>query len=254
MQGVIDFLLSDKKEAEHLRNEFIFKIVPCLNPDGVIFGNYRCSLLGVDLNRRWITPSRVLHPTIYCTKNLIKHLHERYRVALYCDFHGHSRKMNVFMYGCVCFASEVFSHRNNSLIRVFPYLMSQRSKIFAFPECKFAIEKEKEATARVVVFKELGVLNSYTLEATFFGSDLPEAMAAAAAAAPKKKNAPKDKKEKLLIDDEVLRESGRDFSLTVCQMLQSKVLRRKFLISPLGGPAPPPAIQQATRSSSKCAT
>ena len=49
--------------------------------------------------------------------------------------------MNVFMYGCVCLSSEVFSHRNNSLIRVFPYLMSQRSKIFAFPECKFAAGK-----------------------------------------------------------------------------------------------------------------
>ncbi len=39
-----------------------------LNPDGVIYGNYRCSLLGVDLNRRWINPSKILHPTIYYTK------------------------------------------------------------------------------------------------------------------------------------------------------------------------------------------
>jgi len=27
-----------------------------LNPDGVIYGNYRCSLLGVDLNRKWTKP------------------------------------------------------------------------------------------------------------------------------------------------------------------------------------------------------
>ena len=162
--------------------------------------------------------------------------------------------MNLFMYGCVCLSSEVFSHRNNSLIRVFPYLMSQRSKIFAFPECKFAIEKEKEATARVVVFKEIGILNSYTLEATFYGSDLPEAMAAAAAAAPKKKGVPKDRREKLLVDDDVLRETGRDFCLTVHTMLQSKVLRRKFLVSPLGAAPMPTAQTQAIRSSSKCNT
>jgi cytosolic carboxypeptidase protein 2/3 len=43
-----------------------------LNPDGVINGNYRCSLAGCDLNRRWKHPSQVLHPTIYATKKMIK--------------------------------------------------------------------------------------------------------------------------------------------------------------------------------------
>lgn len=38
-------------------------------------------------------------------------------------------------------------------------------------ECKLALEKDKETTARIVLFKELGILNSYTLEATFFGSE-----------------------------------------------------------------------------------
>jgi acetoacetate decarboxylase len=58
--GVIDFLTDmTNKEAALLRDHFIFKIVPMLNPDGVINGNYRCSLAGVDLNRRWKAPSRV---------------------------------------------------------------------------------------------------------------------------------------------------------------------------------------------------
>jgi len=34
-----------------LRDLYVFKIVPMLNPDGVIIGNYRCSLVGDDLNR-----------------------------------------------------------------------------------------------------------------------------------------------------------------------------------------------------------
>jgi hypothetical protein len=33
-----------------------------------------------------------------------------------------------------------------------------------------AVEKDKETTARIVLFKELGIQNSYTLEATFYGS------------------------------------------------------------------------------------
>lgn len=68
--GVIKYLLSDNKEAQFLRDKFIFKIIPMLNPDGVIYGNYRSSLLGVDLNRRWKNPSKFLHPTIYYAKSM----------------------------------------------------------------------------------------------------------------------------------------------------------------------------------------
>ena len=50
MHGLLDFLTSDDPEAVEMRSHFIFKIVPMLNPDGVQFGNYRCSLIGVDLN------------------------------------------------------------------------------------------------------------------------------------------------------------------------------------------------------------
>jgi len=68
MHGVIEYLLSDKPEAVYLRDHFIFKIIPMLNPDGVIHGNYRCSLVGCDLNRRWKTPIKRLHPEIFYAK------------------------------------------------------------------------------------------------------------------------------------------------------------------------------------------
>ena len=74
VHGVIKFLLSEAPEAAELRDKFIFKVIPMLNPDGVIYGNYRSSLLGVDLNRRWKNPSKFLHPTIYYTKSFIKYL------------------------------------------------------------------------------------------------------------------------------------------------------------------------------------
>lgn len=68
IEHIIDFLTGNTLEAKILRENFIFKIVPMLNLDGVINGNYRCNLSGVDLNRQWIDPSRKLHPTIYHTK------------------------------------------------------------------------------------------------------------------------------------------------------------------------------------------
>ena len=41
MEGVINFLTSNHSEAKILRDKFVFKIIPMLNPDGVIHGNYR---------------------------------------------------------------------------------------------------------------------------------------------------------------------------------------------------------------------
>ena len=51
MEGLIQFLVSNDTTAVVLRDRYVFKIVPMLNPDGVIIGNYRCSLSGHDLNR-----------------------------------------------------------------------------------------------------------------------------------------------------------------------------------------------------------
>lgn len=41
MEGLIDFLVSSAPEAVALRRSHVFKIVPMVNPDGVIYGNFR---------------------------------------------------------------------------------------------------------------------------------------------------------------------------------------------------------------------
>jgi len=51
-----------------------------LNPDGVIVGNYRTSLAGVDLNRVYKHPERTLFPTVYHTKKLIEDLIQERKV------------------------------------------------------------------------------------------------------------------------------------------------------------------------------
>ena len=56
--------------VENLRDFFDFYIVPMMNVDGVINGNYRCNLAAVDLNRRFgKTTSNVLHPSVHATKH-----------------------------------------------------------------------------------------------------------------------------------------------------------------------------------------
>jgi murein tripeptide amidase MpaA len=51
IEYVIDFLIGNSVEARILRENFVFYVVPMLNIDGVINGNYRFNLAGVDLNR-----------------------------------------------------------------------------------------------------------------------------------------------------------------------------------------------------------
>lgn len=84
--------MSQTIEASILRDKFIFKIIPMLNPDGVVCGNYRCSLAGCDLNRRWKNPSNIFHPIIHNARKLVTNLGFKRKLAMFCDFHGHSRK------------------------------------------------------------------------------------------------------------------------------------------------------------------
>jgi murein tripeptide amidase MpaA len=57
-----------------LRDQFIFKIIPMINPDGVIIGNNRASFLGKDLNRSYLEPNQKLTPEIYAIKMLVEKL------------------------------------------------------------------------------------------------------------------------------------------------------------------------------------
>ncbi|KAH9145714.1 hypothetical protein AeRB84_010368 [Aphanomyces euteiches] len=173
MQGIIDFLTGPSTEAKRLRQCFVFKIIPMLNPDGVIHGNYRCSLAGVDLNRRWSNPSPTNHPTIYAAKRMIAAMRNSRRVILFCDIHGHSRKKNMFLYGCKPFST--WSQFEAARVRLFPYLLSKISSAdqggyFSFTDCTFNVARAKRSTGRVAIWNDVRILNSFTLETSFCGT------------------------------------------------------------------------------------
>lgn len=168
MKGILDFLTSESGPAKELRDKFIFKIVPMLNPDGVIVGNNRCSLSAKDLNRQYRTVMRDSYPSIWYTKLMVRRLLEECGVALYCDFHAHSRKHNIFVYGCENRrGSERKLHE-----QVFPLMLHKNSADkFSFESCKFRVTKAKEGTGRIVMWM-MGIANSYTMEASFAGSTM----------------------------------------------------------------------------------
>ncbi|XP_072137706.1 cytosolic carboxypeptidase 1 isoform X3 [Mobula birostris] len=180
MKGTLEYLMSNNLTAQSLRDSYIFKIVPMLNPDGVINGSHRCSLSGEDLNRQWSNPHPELHPTIYHTKGLLQYLASIQRTPLvFCDYHGHSRKKNVFMYGCsikeTVWQTDISASscdlQEDLGYRTLPKVLNQIAPAFCMSSCSFVVEKSKESTARVVVWREVGVTRSYTMESTYCGCD-----------------------------------------------------------------------------------
>lgn len=105
MEGFLKFITSNHHVAQELRKRICFHIVPCTNPDGVIAGNYRVSMSGNDLNRRYSSPHQKLHPIVCAVKKLVRDLkpdlvtENENQILAYIDMHGHSRKKSVFMYG-----------------------------------------------------------------------------------------------------------------------------------------------------------
>jgi cytosolic carboxypeptidase protein 2/3 len=53
VEGLIRELLSNSEEASYLRKLYVFYVVPMLNVDGTILGNFRCGVKGYDLNREF---------------------------------------------------------------------------------------------------------------------------------------------------------------------------------------------------------
>ena len=88
---------------------------------------------------------------------------------LFCDFHGHSIKRDVFLYGCNMKPLEPEQNKKNIMARLVPYILAKKNKLVSYKNCRFRMQKSKESTARIVVYKQFGILNSFTMEASFYG-------------------------------------------------------------------------------------
>ena len=175
LKGVIEFLLSNDPVAKNLRNNFIFKIVPMLNPDGVIHGNFRMNFLGKDLNRMWDEPIENICPTIYYTVKMIEKTLESRDIYFFCDFHGHSNKYNFFLYSCK--SKYDYLHLDENIIipnpqkfkltfyeLVFQYILNRENILLDRFSCTNKIIPSKTKTSRAILKTKFNVDFSYCLE------------------------------------------------------------------------------------------
>ena len=191
LRGALAELLGNSAAARFMRRHFTVRVVPCLNPDGVVNGSYRTNLAGVDLNRCWKQPHPVLHAPVHATKQLLSAAAQAVGVAAYVDFHGHSRKDGIFFYGCetpVPAWTTAPAHPHNAagastgwwgwteqdliaLQRVLPSKLARdHPHLFSYENCSFRLAAGKSSTARSVVSQQLGVPLAYTCEASFAGA------------------------------------------------------------------------------------
>lgn len=166
IEGFLRFIASRSSDSKKLRDTFVFKIIPMCNPDGVIIGNSRTSLNGEDLNRRYTSPNEKYQPEVKLIKEYIESLIQKgEEIFMFLDFHGHFCKKGSFLYGPV-FPLHDPNYYNTKILAK---LLSERTNIFRYHSSRFAVEKGKDSTARMVIWKELGIVHTYTLETSYFG-------------------------------------------------------------------------------------
>lgn len=91
--GFLDFILrKDDPRAAALRDQYVFKMIPMLNPDGVKRGHYRSDPQGINLNRVYLDPDPLLHPTIFAAKSIVMYHHN----------HGECQQMPELRKECKC--------------------------------------------------------------------------------------------------------------------------------------------------------
>jgi len=156
---------------------------------------------------------------VFHTRAALRKLAASRPVSLFCDLHGHSRRFNVFAYGCERTYGRGSDPAARLGQRVFPHLLwraspaagktgqaappplldadiSVEAKLakepessdeersarpaaaaeasplgrFSFGQCTFGVHPSKSGTARVVGWREVGVANTLTVEASFMGA------------------------------------------------------------------------------------
>lgn len=166
MEGMINFLChKTDPRSILLRKNFVFKIIPMVNPDGVYWGFSRVNSFGSNLNRFFDSPSQYHQPSVYSMKLLIQHLKKKENLVNFIDLHGIAWEKGSFSFGN---HYDNFEEQINNIL--FPKLIALNSQHFRFKDCYFYNLENPvshlEGTGRYQIHKITGV-DCYTIECNY---------------------------------------------------------------------------------------
>ena len=175
--GLLEWLLSHTDpRAAQLRDSFVIKLVPCLNPDGVAHGYYRTDTEGQNLNRFYETPNLELQPSIYAVRRLIEEYHSRQQLFFYIDLHAHATKRGLFIFGNHI-DTDLDAHYRNI---AYSKLVELNCPYLSINGCNFTKQNmcakdardglSKEGAGRVAFYKMTGLKHCYTIEVNYHNS------------------------------------------------------------------------------------
>lgn len=97
VKGILDFLAQATPDSRRLRSRFEFRIVPMLNPDGVVLGCTRSDSLGQNLNRCYLEPSPQQAPSVHQLCTMMSHIAAEQRLFAVLDIHAHASSTKCFL-------------------------------------------------------------------------------------------------------------------------------------------------------------
>ncbi|TYZ68391.1 hypothetical protein PybrP1_000740 [[Pythium] brassicae (nom. inval.)] len=190
LDGMLALLLHPTDEgAVSLRNHFVFKIIPMLNPDGVAQGFYRTDTRGVNLNRVYQDPSPEFAPTVFAARALLLRIVDAYggggsaqaqNSVVYLDLHAHANRRGCFVYGNSLLES-VGGKARQLETQLFARLVALNTPYFDYLACSFDKENmsrhdlrdngnattSREGSSRVALYQATGLTYVYTIECNY---------------------------------------------------------------------------------------
>ena len=150
-----------------------------VNPDGIVAGNYRCTTQGKDPNRFFFADDdpegkhRIIEVELvraFMEQHFNpKDINKRSKLSMFLDIHAHSGQRDIFVY-----APNVPNSADQENIKMFPAILDEISPYFNYDGCKFGNEKYKKNCARLGVYRDYALHNTYTIESSCWGYTDPD--------------------------------------------------------------------------------
>ena len=172
--GILKTLINtDNPLNKILLDNFIFKLIPIINVDGVSNGYFRLDQDGFNLNRLYLNPNQKSNPENFAITKLFYFYSSKFKVRYYFDLHADMNARGVYTFGNALRSFE--DHVENVL---FSFIFKINCQHVDFSHCIFTERSMgtksknelagKEATSRVQFYQRTGLIHTYTVESSYF--------------------------------------------------------------------------------------